>query len=139
MTNKDYWDQIIIDIGGRDSASFRSALMLADVLVVPTIPRSYDLAALNDLYAIVEDAWGVGSLVKACSFLSCADSQGSANAEAIEYIKQFQEMTFIDAPINRRKAIGLASASGLSVFEYSPKDQKACSEIEVLVNKIYGE
>ena len=80
-----------------------------------------------------------GSLVKACSFLSCADSQGSANAEAIEYIKQFQEMTFIDAPINRRKAIGLASASGLSVFEYSPKDQKACSEIEVLVNKIYGE
>ena len=55
------------------------------------------------------------------------------------YIKQFPELTFIDAPINRRKAIGLASSSGLSVFEYSPKDPKACNEIEVLVKKIYGE
>lgn len=139
LTNKDYWDQIIIDIGGRDSASFRSALMLADILVVPTIPRSYDLAALNDLYSIVEDAWGVGSQVKAYSFLSCADPLGSANEEAIEYIEQFPGITLINAPINRRKAIGLASASGLSVFEYSPKDQKACTEIEALAKQIYGE
>ncbi len=138
-TNKDYWEQIIIDIGGRDSNAFRSALMLADVLIIPTIPRSYDLAALNDLYSILEDAWGVGSQVKAKAFLSCADSQGSANIEAIEYIKQFPEITFINSPINRRKAIGLASACGLSVFEYTPKDQKACIEIENLAKQIYGE
>lgn len=139
IANRDYWDQIIIDIGGRDSASFRSALMLADILVVPTIPRSYDLAALNDLYGLLEDAWGVGANVKALAFLSCADPQGSANEEAIEYIEQFPEITLIKAPINRRKAIGLASASGLSVFEYSPKDQKACAEIEALAKQIYGE
>lgn len=138
-TNKEYWDQILIDIGGRDSNVFRSALMLADVLIIPTIPRSYDLNALNDLYSILEGAWGVGSNVKAKAFLSCADSQGSANNEAIEYLKQFSEMSFIDAPINRRKAIGIASSLGLSVFEFTPKDQKACNEVEVLVKKIYGE
>jgi len=138
-TNKEYWDQILIDIGGRDSNVFRSALMLADVLIIPTIPRSYDLNALNDLYSILEGAWGVGSQVKAFAFLSCADSQGSANNEAIEYLKQFSEMSFIDAPINRRKAIGIASSLGLSVFEFTPKDQKACNEVEVLVKKIYGE
>ena len=87
----------------------------------------------------MEDAWGVGANVKALAFLSCADPQGSANEEAIEYIEQFPEITLIKAPINRRKAIGLASASGLSVFEYSPKDQKACAEIEVLAKQIYGE
>ena len=139
ITNHQYWDEIIIDIGGRDSNSFRSALMLADELIIPTIPRSYDLAALNDLYAILEDAWGVGSHVKAKVFLSCADPQGTANAEAIEYIEQFQGLNLINAPINRRKAIGLASSSGLSVFEYSPKDNKACSEIETLAKEIYGE
>ena len=138
-TNKEYWDQILIDIGGRDSNVFRSALMLADILIIPTIPRSYDLNALNDLYSILEGAWGVGSNVKAKAFLSCADSQGSANNEAIEYLKQFSEISFIDAPINRRKAIGIASSLGLSVFEFTPKDQKACNEVEVLVKKIYGE
>ncbi len=138
-TNQDYWDQIIIDIGGRDSNTFRSALMLADLLIIPTIPRSYDLDALNDLYSILEDAWGVGSQVKAKAFLSCADSQGSANQQAIDFINQFEDLSYIDAPINRRKAIGLASAVGLSVFEVSPKDQKACIEIETLVKQIYGE
>ena len=137
--NKDYWDQIIIDIGGRDSNAFRSALMLSDVLVIPTIPRSYDLAALNDLYAVLEDAWGVGSEVKAKAFLSCADNQGTANADAIEFIKQFPEIEFINASVNRRKAIGLASSAGLSVFEYSPKDLKACAEIEALAREIYGD
>lgn len=29
------WDDIVIDVGGRDSTALRAALILSDVLVVP--------------------------------------------------------------------------------------------------------
>lgn len=139
IANKDYWDQIIIDAGGRDTQAFRTALLLADELLIPMVPRSYDLLALNDLYSVLEDAWGVGSAVKAKIFLSCADTNNKTNEEAIEYIRQFKNLEYIDAPVFRRKQTGLASAMGLSVFEYPPKNDKACNEIEQLAKVIYGE
>ncbi len=138
-TNKTMWEHIIIDVGGRDSNVFRTTLMLSDLLVIPVVPRTYDLDAINDLYSILEGAWGIGSEIKAKAFLSCADSQGTANQTAIEYIQQFKDITMLDTAVNRRKAIGLASANGLSVFEDKQKDQKACAEIERLVNAILGE
>ncbi len=137
-TNKDYYDEIVIDIGARESDSFRSALMLADVLLIPVIPRGYDLEALEDLYPLLEGAWGLGAEFMAYAFLSCADSQGTANAEANEYLQQFTNIKLLNASVNRRKAIGLASNNGLSVFETTPKDSKACAEIEALVSEIYG-
>ena len=137
--NKSMWEHIIIDVGGRDSNTFRTALMLADLLLVPVVPRAYDLDAVNDLYLLLEGVWGLGSEIKANAFLSCADSQGSANQDAVDYIQQFKDITMIDAPVHRRKAIGIASTKGLSVFEDSPKDQKACDEIERLVNTIFKE
>ena len=137
--NKDMWEHIIIDIGGRDSNSFRTTLMLSDLLVIPVVPRAYDLDAINDLYSILEGAWGLGSEIKAKAFLSCADSQGTSNQSAIEYVQRFKDITMLDVAVNRRKAIGLASSNGLSVFEEKQKDQKACAEIENLVKAIWGE
>ena len=137
--NKDLWEHVIIDVGGRDTNSFRSTLMLSDLLVIPVVPRAYDLDALNDLHLLLEGAWGLGSEIKAKAFLSCADSQGTANKAAIEYVQRFKDITMLDVAVNRRKAIGFASSKGISVFEDKQKDQKACTEIENLVNAIFGE
>jgi chromosome partitioning protein len=43
------WQDIIIDAGGRDSTALRAALILSDVLLVPFAPRSYDVWALDDM------------------------------------------------------------------------------------------
>lgn len=137
-TNLHMWEHVVIDIGGRDSNTFRAALLLADLLLIPIVPRTYDLEALSDLYSILEGAWGIGSEAQAKIFLNCADIQGSANTEAFEYIKQFQNIEILNTIVHRRKAIGLASADGLSVFETSPIDQKSCIEIENLVKEVIG-
>ncbi len=44
---RDKWQDIIIDAGGRDSTALRAALILSDVLLVPFAPRSYDVWALE--------------------------------------------------------------------------------------------
>ena len=40
---------IVIDAGGRDSTALRAALVLADHVLIPLQPRSFDLWALNDM------------------------------------------------------------------------------------------
>jgi chromosome partitioning protein len=41
------YDDVIIDTGGRDTASRRAALTVAEVLLVPCLPRSFDIWTLE--------------------------------------------------------------------------------------------
>jgi hypothetical protein len=50
------YDDIIIDVGGRDTGSLRAALTVADTLLVPVQPRSFDVWALDQVAALVAEA-----------------------------------------------------------------------------------
>lgn len=126
------WDDIIIDVGGRDTGALRAALLVCDVLLVPVQPRSYDVWALSRLENIIKEARDIGAEFDAYCFLSCADSQGADNEEAASVMKECEEMQFLDRPIGRRKAFATAGGAGLSVLEMRPKDYKACREIKAL-------
>ncbi|WP_143484567.1 AAA family ATPase, partial [Pseudomonas aeruginosa] len=68
------FDDIIIDAGGRDSTALRAALVLSDVLLIPFQPRSYDVWALNDIAALVDEARSVRDGFRAVAVLNCVDS-----------------------------------------------------------------
>ncbi len=65
---REKWCDIIIDAGGRDSTALRAALILSDVLIVPFAPRSYDVWALDDMAALVDEARSVRDGLRASSF-----------------------------------------------------------------------
>lgn len=132
------WDQIIIDIGARESNALKAALVCSDVVLIPVQPRGFDLQALRDFHNILEDARDYNDHIKACAVLSLADPQGSSNSEAEEYLANYKDIQVISNPIIRRKVYATSSMRGLSVFEESPRDQKACREIESLVSSLYG-
>jgi chromosome partitioning protein len=46
----------VIDAGGRDTASQRAALAVADMLVVPFAPTSVDLWTVDTVVALLKDA-----------------------------------------------------------------------------------
>lgn len=50
------WDDIVIDCGGRDSDALRIAMMACNRLVVPVLPRAYDIWSLSRLEAVIESA-----------------------------------------------------------------------------------
>jgi chromosome partitioning protein len=133
------FDDIIIDAGGRDSTALRAALVLSDILLVPFQPRSYDVWALNDIAALVDEARSVRDGLKAYAVLNCADP-GDASTDntdaalAVSEVKQFQ---YLDAPIRRRKAYANAAGAGLSVLEATPKDKKACDELNHLISSVF--
>lgn len=134
------WQDIIIDAGGRDSTALRAALVLSDVLLVPFAPRSYDVWALEDMAALVDEARSVRDGLRAFAVLNLADSgqHASDNAEAAAAVADVPQFEYLPTVIRRRKAFSNAAGQGLAVFELSQKDAKASSELEALVTYVFN-
>ena len=136
---KPKYDDLVIDAGGRDTTSQRAALAVADMLLVPFVPRSFDVWTLERVAGLVEEIRTINPQLQAYAFINRADSSGSDNADAAEVLKDTTSLQFIDAPIGARKAFGKAAAQGLAVFELKPPDPKANEEIGALYQLVFGE
>lgn len=133
------FDDIIIDAGGRDSTALRAALVLSDVIVVPFQPRSYDVWALNDIAALIDEARSVRDNLRAVAILNCADSgeASSDNADAAAAVADVPQFEYLATPIRRRKAFANAAGAGLSVLELKPSDKKASAELNALISALF--
>lgn len=134
------WDDIVIDAGGRDSTALRAALILSDVLLVPFAPRSYDVWALEDMAALIDEARAVRDGLRAFAVLNLADPGQNAadNIEAAAAVADVPQFEYLPAPIRRRKAFSNAGGQGLSVLELSPRDAKASNELSALVEYVFN-
>lgn len=131
------YDDIIIDVGGRDTGSMRAALTVADTVLIPVPPRSLDIWALSNTMELVREAREVNDL-RAFAVLNCADAQGSDNEEAAVIIADIDGIELLDISIGKRKAFSNAVAQGRSVLEMKYKDEKAVSEINSLIQSLYN-
>lgn len=137
LLQRSKFSDVVIDVGGRDSATLRAALMVTDVLIVPFQPRSYDVWALRDIAELVEEARSVRDDLVAYALLNCADPAGSDNREAARAVENFPALAYLDAPIHRRKAYANAAGQGLGVHEWMPPDAKARAEVSFLARQLY--
>ena len=132
------YTHVIIDTGGRDTTSQRAALTVADLFVVPFVPRSFDVWTLDKVTDLVNEIHTVNDNLSAYVFLNRADPRGSDNEDAANMLRDAAPLVFIDAPIGTRKAFGNAAAQGLSVTELRPQDIKASQEITALFNHLFN-
>jgi chromosome partitioning protein len=139
MLQAKQFDHTVIDVGGRDTGALRAALLCSDIVLIPFQPRAFDTWALADVAAVIDEANGTRDMpVLALAVLNCADPAGSDNTDAIESTQEFPQMELLQlterAGIGRRKAISHASATGLHVSEYKPRDEQAIDEIDALIS-----
>jgi chromosome partitioning protein len=76
------YQEIIIDVGGRDTGSLRAALTVSDAILIPFQPRSVDLWAGVQIGALVAEARAVNDL-KAYAVINAADAQEWDNDDAM--------------------------------------------------------
>jgi chromosome partitioning protein len=133
---KSDYDDIIVDTGGRDTTSQRSALCVADKLLMPFKPSSIDIWTMGKVKSILDEC--INENLKSYSLISQADSVGNDNQDAIEILKEFENVIALDLMIGYRKAFRNAATNGLGVEEIHPLDKKACSEIRNLYGIIYS-
>lgn len=135
---KGKYDDIIVDAGGRDTLNQRAALTTADKLIVPFVPRSFDLWTLDNVSSIVQEIKQINPSLEAYAFLNRADSKGYDNEEAQEMIKENENLMTLPVMICNRKAFGNAASEGKSVNELKIADRKAILEIDNLYKCIFG-
>lgn len=132
------FEDVVIDVGGRDTAGQRAALSIADVLAVPFLPSSFDLWPLGKVAQLVEEARAFNDRLQAVAFVNRADPQGHDNQEAREIAREVQGLQILDAQLGNRKVFRTAAAQGLAATELRPRDPKAVEEVVTLYGRLFG-
>ena len=129
-----HYDTVIIDAGGRDTTSQRAALSVANLLLVPILPRSFDLWTLENVNEIVEEVSGINPRLRAFTLLNRADVRGRLTGLSRVAITEAQTsyLHFSEVVISNRIAFATAAALGIAVTEMGTPDPKACEELNSL-------
>jgi chromosome partitioning protein len=126
---------IVIDVGGRDTGSLRAALTVADMVLIPVQPRSFDLWGVDQTAELIKEAREINEELRAVSVINAADPQGKDNEAAADALREIEGVELAPTFIVRRKAFPNAAAAGLSVLEYD--DPKAIEEFSRLTEMLF--
>lgn len=132
------YDDIFIDVGGRDTTTQRSALIVADIYVVPFQPRSLDIWTLGSVKQLVSESSSLNLKLSSYALINRGDSLGGDNQDAIEILKDCPGLICLPFVIGQRKAFSNAATYGLGVSEIKNPDKKAVAEIQALYDYIFG-
>lgn len=113
----------------------RAALTVADVVLIPVKPRSFDLWGVDQTADLIKEAREVNEKLRAVVVLNEADSQGKDNSAAMDALRDIEEVEIAPLMIVRRKAFPNAASSGLSVLEHD--DPKAKEELMQLADFLF--
>ncbi len=133
----DKYQDIVIDTGGRDTSSQRAALSVADVLLVPFVPRSFDIWTLEKVGALINEMRPANPKLKALTFLNRADPRGQDNDDAAQVLRETDGLEYANIALGNRKAFSNAAGQGLAVTELRPGDPKAIDEVMMLYRYIF--
>ena len=130
------YNHIVIDAGGRDTSSQRAAIAISDVLLVPFAPKSFDMWTLEQVIELVKEMEVANPNLQCCAVLNRVDYNMKDINEARSYIEESGIFKVLKNTLHERKAFANASAEGLAVIEYKPKNVKAIGELEALFNEV---
>jgi chromosome partitioning protein len=121
----------VVDAGGRDSASLRGALLLAERAIVPVGASTFDAAALTDLLEIASVAREINPELQLRVLLARVDPRTRDAGEMLAYLAE-QRLEVLDARICERVAYRRAIGDGLTVDELDGvrRDAVAIHELE---------
>ena len=131
------FDDIIIDVGARDNEALRAALTTADDVLIPVLPSSFDVWALDQIVSLVSEARGINEGLRAHAVLNAADPVGRDNDEARAVLQDMNGIGILPGVIVRRKAFRNAAAQGRGVLDMVPADPKAVEELRALVAALF--
>ena len=133
------YDDVVIDVAGRDSTTQRAALTIADVYLVPFVPRPPDLWTFDLVRELIEKAKEVNPGLKAYLFLTRTDHQSlksDSNWLASDTLNAIENAQRLNTNLGNRVAFANAFNGGLSVLESKPIDSKARAEVVALFTEL---
>jgi len=133
------FDDIVVDVGGRDTAAFRSALLVAEALLVPSLPGQFDAWSLETLNTVIAEARALNEKLRPLLVLNKVDSNPRIGLtdETAEFVADLENLPLLPVKIGYRVAYRRSAAEGQAVNELSKKDPKAIDEIKNLYREVF--
>lgn len=134
------YDDIIIDSGGRDSVEMRSALLVAQQVLMPFQPAQFDLWTLDKMHKMLEDVAAFNTEIRALAVVNQAETNSTSTdyQDALELIADYPGIELHDYPIRKRIAFKRATSFGMGVVEFDTnKDSKAAFEMAKLYKAVF--
>jgi chromosome partitioning protein len=133
------FDDIIIDVGGRDTKALRAAVFLSDAVLVPFNPRSFEVWAMEEMAEVIADAHQFREELVAYAFVNEGDTSAKStdNEDAIEAIAEFPQFTLLPVIVSDRKTFSNEGGKGKSILEAKRKDRKAIKEFKDLLSHLF--
>ncbi len=140
--NKRY-KYVLVDTAGRDTPELRSAMIVANKLLIPVRPSQLDLNTIPDMQKIIQESKLVNPNLVTLAVLSMAPTNPIVNEakEAQEFLAEFPSITLLKTIVRDRKIYRDAVSEGLGVVEIdktSESARKAKKEIQDLVKEIFN-
>ncbi|MFH1823832.1 MAG: AAA family ATPase [Candidatus Firestonebacteria bacterium] len=138
IKNFNNFNNIFIDAGGRDSETFRSAMLACDFLLVPVTPSPYDVWSSEETFKILKEA-RVYKKIQASIVLTQVVKNTNISQDVLKVIMDIAKeyniklcKTIIYSRVAYRESVSL----GKGVYEYS-QNSKASLEIQKLYKEVF--
>lgn len=128
------YDIIIIDCPPRHSEIQRSALMAADVALLPCGPSAHDIWAMTASVELVREATAIRPELQAFVLLTRKAANTVIGKEARGALAEL-DVPVLKSELHYRVAYQEAPAAGLGVAQYAPTDP-AATEVNSLVDEL---
>lgn len=125
------YEYVVVDVAGHDSKELRTALLVADKLVVPFRPSQFDLDTLPHLNEVIDQAMSFNEKVQSYGLLTLAPTNPAIAEvqQANDYLKDYPLFKALKATIHDRKVYRDVVAEGKGVIESNnPKAVKEFTE-----------
>lgn len=130
------YEDVVVDVAGHDSKELRTAMLVADVLIVPFRPSQLDLDTLPHLSEVIDQALSFNDALKVYGLLTLAPTN-KANKEigqANDYLADFPLLKPLMTVIHDRKIYRDVLADGKGVVEAN--NAKASTEFKALMQEL---
>jgi chromosome partitioning protein len=128
------YDHVVIDGPPRVTDLTRSAILAADLVIIPVQPSPYDVWACSDMVTLLKESSVYKDTLQSV-FLVNRKIVGTAIGRDVEGALAAYELPVLGSHVAQRVAFAEAAASGQTVLETAPTSP-AADEITALVREL---
>jgi chromosome partitioning protein len=137
------YENIIVDAGGAASEVLRAAMTMADILILPLMPSSFDIWTLGTVNNLISEVKHTNpNIIAKVVYNKVAPHPQTAKSEmeeSNEILSDFESIKRFDTILIYRVAIRRSQSKGQAIVEYRPLDDKANEEINSLYREVFDE
>lgn len=132
------YDYIIIDCPpAADSPVPQSALLIADLALVPLIPSPLDMWAAVGIRQVIENVGEINETLQSRLVINQCQPQTSLAKEAMEILPEFG-IELCGTFMHQRQVYRQSAVFGQTVHDFGSKAAPAIAEIEALTDEVLG-